>query len=174
MNCLLLGLILTALLSCKKDKEETEEVFLNVPFTVQSDNTGFNVVHVLDSATLSSVIGGDIDNLKTLELVEIKYQVNDYTGPAELEFTATIYISEAGGAGIQEIGTISNQNLPSLVNNEQTLAIQQDGGELFAELIKNPPHIAQLTFTGITNPKIAIFFVLAGVYKFKQQKDNPA
>jgi hypothetical protein len=120
-------LITTTFLFCKKDKDESEEVYLNVSFEVQSDSTNFNVVYTLDSATLNSAMGGDIDNIKSIELLETKYVVTNYSGPAGQQITATLYVSGAGWTDLQEIGTITNQNLASLVNNEQTLAMQRVG-----------------------------------------------
>ena len=45
------------------------------------------------------------------------------------QITATLYVSGAGWTDMKELGTITDQNLSSLVNNEQTLARQQAGAK---------------------------------------------
>ncbi len=175
----LLVLISATFLSCKKDKDETEitqEFYLKVTFVVQPDSISFNSVYMLNSETLSSVMGGGFDNIKTLELLETKFVVTYYNGPiGQMISSANMFVSDSAGNGIQTIGTISNQNLASLVNNEQSLAFQQAGAERFIELIKNSPHNAKLTFTGLVT--LANLdgsgFVISAIFKFKQHKDNP-
>ncbi len=167
----LVVIITAGFLSCNKDEdiEGTMTIFFDIP----SDSANFNIDYMLDSASLSYAMGGDLENITTLELTEVKYEVTNYSGPDDEFITAVMKVSDEEGAGVQELGTINNQQLISLLNNKQVLALNNDGAARFAGLIINPPHAAKLNLAGYTTPGTGIILVIAGIYKFKQHKDNP-
>ena len=174
----LLFLICITFLSCKKDKEEIEpsEFSLKVTFVVQPDGDSFNAVYVLDAETLSSAMGGGLDNIKTLELLEARLVISYYNGPIDQVIgSANVFVSDTEGNGIQQIAAVSEQNLASLVFNEHALNFQQAGADRFIELIKNSPHTAKLTFTGnVVKASLNDYgFVISPIFKFKAHKDNP-
>jgi hypothetical protein len=145
----LLVFITCTFFTCNEALDVSEEFYLEHTFDIDGDNATFNENYLLDAAALSSVIAEYGDNIKDIEILETKYVVTYQNGPSDqLINTATLAVSADGGAGFQEIGEVTNQNIASLVNNEQTLTIQQAGIDRLAELIKTPPHKAQLILTG--------------------------
>lgn len=177
-NVVLAVFICAGFLSCKKDKIEmvSSEFLLKTSFMVQPDSTGFNSVYTLDPGTLNQAAGDDIENIKSLELMDVRYVITYYNGPIEqMISTASLSVSDTAGNDVQVIGTISDMNLALLVNNEQSFAFHQSGAERFIELILNSPNSAKLTFNGFLNgayPR-GFGFVFCAIFKFKQHKDNP-
>jgi hypothetical protein len=171
---ILLLLLIVSFQACKKDNEnEYEEVILDIPYTIQPDSNDFMVFYIFDSVTLNMMMGGGLDQITTLELMEAKFKVTAYDGPSEQKLSAKFYVSEAYGAGIKELCSINDQNLSSLLTDEIILTIQNDAAVLFAELIKSTPHEVQLTFQGQTIPTPGVGFNGSVIFKFKQHKDNP-
>jgi hypothetical protein len=145
----LLVFLTSTFFTCNESLDVTEEFYLEHTFDIQSVSGTINEAYLLDAAALSSVIAEYGDNIKTIEILETKYVVTYFNGSADQAINiANLYVSDEDGADVQELGTVTNQNLASLVNNEQQLNMQQAGVDHLAALIKNPPHKAQLILTG--------------------------
>lgn len=150
---LILGLLVvsTGFFSCDLLDVE-KEFWLEHTFPVQGNNANFNENYLLDAAAESDVIEEYADLIKSIEILEVTYEVTYHNGSATQQInTATLSVSDASGGGQEVIGTVANQNLASLLNNVQTLAINQDGVDRAADLIKNAPHSLLLNLAGSAN-----------------------
>ena len=129
-----------------------KEFWLEHTFIVQGNNAGFDEDYLLDAAAESSEIEEYADLIKSIEIIEVTFEVTYHNGTATQQInTATLSVSDASGNGPATIGTVSNQNLHSLLNNVQTLAVNQAGVDRAADLIKEAPHSMLLNLAGSAN-----------------------
>jgi capsular polysaccharide biosynthesis protein len=129
-----------------------KEFWLEHTFIVQGNNTNFDEDYLLDAAAESDVIEEYADLIKSIKILEVTYEVTYHNGDATQQInTATLTVSDASGNGPVTIGTVTNQNLASLVGNVQNLAFNQAGVDRAADLIKNPPHAFLLNLAGSAN-----------------------
>ncbi|MDD5508654.1 MAG: hypothetical protein PHD25_10085 [Bacteroidales bacterium] len=129
-----------------------KEFWLEHTFIVKGNNATFDEDYLLDAAAESDVIEEYADLIKTIEILEVTYQVTYQNGPASQQInTATLTVSDASGGGPVTIGTVTNQNLSSLVGTVKNLPFNQAGVDRAADLIKNPPHSFLLNLAGRAN-----------------------
>ena len=154
-NIILLGagllFIATYFYSCSLLDVE-KEFWLEHTFIVQGNNATFDEDYLMDAASESDVINEYADLIKSIEILETTYEVTYHNGtPTQQINTATLTVSASSGGGPEVIGTVTNQNLASLLNNVQTLAVNQAGVDRAANLIKNAPHSFLLNLAGSAN-----------------------
>ena len=147
------GLLLVSTYFYSCDLLDVEKEFwLEHTFIVQGNNASFDEDYLLDAAAESSEIEEYADLIKSIEIIEVTYEVTYHNGTATQQInSATLSVSDASGNGPVTIGTVTNQNLSSLLNNVQTLAVNQAGVDRAADLIKEAPHSMLLNLTGSAN-----------------------
>ncbi|MBP6978236.1 MAG: hypothetical protein PHD61_02300 [Bacteroidales bacterium] len=129
-----------------------KEFWLEHTFIVQGNDANFDEDYLLDAAAESDAIEEYADLIKSIEILQVTYEVTYHNGPATQQITlATLTVSDALGGGPEVIGAVANQNLASLLNNVQTLPVNQDGVDRAAELIKEAPHTFLLNLMGNAN-----------------------
>ncbi len=129
-----------------------KEFWLEHTFIVQGNNASFDEDYLLDAAAESDVIEEYADLIKSIEILQVTYEVTYHNGSDSQQInSATLTVSDASGNGPVPMGTVTNLNLASLVGNVQNLAFNQAGVDRAAELIKNAPHSFLLNLAGSVN-----------------------
>ena len=147
-----IALFLFLRFSCEDIVDVTEDFWLEQDFTVKSPLTSFDEDYVIDALAASSLIETYKDNIKSIKVTEVTYELTYFSGSATQQINSgALKVADPNWVSEETIADITNQNLQDLVGNEQSLTIQQAGVDKLAELIKNSPHKAVLILTGEAN-----------------------
>lgn len=130
----------------------TEDIDFEITFVANSTTADFNDEQVFDATESSSVIDEYSSKITDIEVKEVSVWLTAFNGPEGQKIvTSTLSVADENGGGEMIIGTVTDQDLASLMNNPILLTINQDGVDRFAELIKNSPHKALLKSVGSAN-----------------------
>ena len=147
-----IALFLFLRFSCEDVVDVTEDFWLEQDFTVKSPLTSFDEDYVIDALAASSLIETYKDNIKSIKVSEVTYELTYFSGSATQQINSGVLkVADPDWVSEETIADITNQNLQDLVGNEQSLTIQQAGVDKLAELIKNSPHKAVLILAGDAN-----------------------
>lgn len=161
IKSLLLTTFLFIFLSCEDLVDAVFEFYLEQEFVVDSSTKDFDKNYIIDATDQSSNIQEYSDNIKEIEILDVKYRLTSFNGPDGQKInTAKLTVSDTGGAGAEEIATVTDEDLQFLLTNEKTLIPNQAGINRFAALIKAPPHQAMLNLAGDANEAPLDFTVL--------------
>jgi hypothetical protein len=159
-------LAMTINIGCDK-LDITKDLELEIEFVANSANAVYSDEQLFDATEYSSVIADYGDKITKIEITEATVWLTSFNGPAGQKiFTETLSVADENGAGEQIIGTVSDQDLQSILNNPIPLTVNQAGIDRFAELIKNSPHKALLKNSG-TASSAPIDFVCKFKFKVK-------
>jgi hypothetical protein len=142
-------LSLTVNTGCEKLLDVVKDLDLEVEFVANSATADFYDDDLYDAAAYSSVIADYADKIKKIEITDVTVWLTSFNGPTGQKIvTETLSVADENGAGEEIIGTISDQDLESLLNNPIPLTVNQAGIDRFCELIKNSPHRAFVKNSG--------------------------
>lgn len=121
----------------------TKDLELEIEFTANSANADYFDEQLFDATESSSEINDYANKITKIEINEVTVELTYFGGtPGQKIVTETLSVADENGDGEEIIGTISDQDLESLLNNPIPLTINQDGIDRFAQLIKDSPHKA--------------------------------
>lgn len=150
--------------ACEK-LDVSYEFFIEHEIEVVSSSKEFDVEEILNASDASSYIKEYGDNIKSIDILDVTYQLTFFDGPDDQQInTATLKVSDENGGGPVEISTATNINLLDALNNVQPLQVNPAGVDRLAALIKAPPHKAMLTLVGTANEEPLNFKIL---FRFK-------
>ena len=154
IKAIVFGIVLVVFVispACEK-LDVSYEFFIEQEIEVVSSSKEFNVEEILNASDASSYIKDYGDNIKTIDILDVTYQLTRFNGPDDQQInTATLKVSDENGGGPVEISTVTNVNLLNALNNVQPLQVNPAGVDRLAALIKAPPHTAMLTLVGNAN-----------------------
>lgn len=130
----------------------TEEFEYETEMVVFSNDMTYTISQNIDLADSVDLINEYGDKIKDIEIVEVKYWLTAHQGSEEQLITeATLKVADQGLTNQKTIATIEDQLLHVLVGNQTNLDVNQEGIDKLADLIENPPHKFNLTFTSAAN-----------------------
>jgi len=145
----------------------TRDIELEIEFTANSEFAAFNDVMLLDVDSASSTISDYADKITKIEITEATVWLTYFGGNTGQKIvTETLSVADEDGNGELIVGTITDQDLQSLVNNPIPLTLNQAGIDLFAQLIKDSPHKALIKNFG-TADSDPINFICKFKFKVK-------
>lgn len=145
----------------------TEEFEYETEMVVFSNDTTYTISQNIDLADSVDLINEYGDKIKDIEIVEVKYWLIAHEGSEEQLLTeATLTVADQGLADQKTIATIEDQLLHVLVGNQTNLDVNQEGIDKLADLIENPPHKFNLTFTTAAN-EAPLDFTIKFYFKIK-------
>jgi hypothetical protein len=143
--------VLSFIFACEK-LDVNEEFYLEYQVTVSQTGAAFDQTDVLDISSESSLINQYKDKIKNIEILEATYLLTYFVGPADQQInTATLTVADETGQGVEEIATVTNVNLQSLLNSEHNLTVNAPGIDRLAQLVKDSPNKVQLHLYGTAN-----------------------
>lgn len=145
----------------------TEEFEYETEMVVFSNDTTYTISQNIDLADSVDLINEYGDKIKDIEIVEVKYWLIAHEGSEEQLLTeATLTVADQGLADQKTIATIEDQLMHLLVDNQTNLDVNQEGIDKLADLIENPPHKFNLTFTTAAN-EAPLDFTIKFYFKIK-------
>ena len=142
---------LSFIFACEK-LDVNEEFYLEYQLVVSQTGTEFDKTDILDVTAQSDIIDQYKDKIKKIEILEAKYLLTYFAGPETQQLnTATLTVADEAGQGVEEIATVTNVNLSSLLNSEHDLPVNAAGIDRLAQLIKEPPHKVQFHYHAVAN-----------------------
>lgn len=145
----------------------TEEFEYETEMVVFSNDMTYTISQNIDLADSVDLINEYGDKIKDIEIVEVKYWLIAHEGSEEQLLTeATLTVADQGLADQKTIATIEDQLLHVLVGNQTNLDVNQEGIDKLADLIENPPHKFNLTFTTAAN-EAPLDFTIKFYFKIK-------
>ena len=157
-------LSLTINTGCDK-LDVTKDLELEIEFVAISATADFTGEEIFDAASYSSVIAEYSDKITDIEVTEVTATITAFNGPPGQKIVnETLSVADEFGAGEEIIGTITDQDLESLLDNPIPLTVNQAGVDRFAELIKNSPHKLLVKNFGSADSEPIDF---TAVFKFK-------
>lgn len=148
---LILILAVTMNIGCDALDFESEITF-DLKFVAQSDTPDFNVAELLDADSLSDDIDKYSGLIKSIDLLEVSYQITQVgdSNLATVMQTATLSVADENGQGEEVIGTVTNQEISDMPI-PLPLPLDQEGMHRFEELVKNDPHRGLVKLFGNTD-----------------------
>ncbi|HZK08352.1 MAG TPA: hypothetical protein VFC92_09140 [Bacteroidales bacterium] len=139
--------------SCESDLLDISETFtFENEFTIYTTDTLSTIVEAVDMAEKSSIINDYGNKIKSIEITDVTYWLTMHQGAEDQKIIeAHLQVSDLTDQGMATIANLADVNLSQLVNNPQSLAVQQGGLDRMEELIKNNPHSFKLTYTNACN-----------------------
>lgn len=131
-----------------------EDFYYSSEMQVFTTDTAMMVTEVVDMTSQSDVINQYKDQIKSIEITDVKYWLTDHTGSDTQKIVeATLKVAAQDGSGEQLIATMNDKVLANLVGEEnaQELPVEQAGIDRMAELIKNDPYKFQLIYNTACN-----------------------
>lgn len=145
----------------------TEDLELEIEFTANSANADFYDQLLYDARENSAEIDDYADKITKIEITEVTVWLTYFNGvPGQKIVTETLSVADENGGGETIVGTVTDQDLQSLLNNPIPLTINQAGIDRFAQLIKDGPHKALVKNYG-TADSAPIDFVCKFKFKVK-------
>jgi hypothetical protein len=134
--------------SCEDDLLDiTESFYYEQEIQVFTADSVMNSTVVVDMADYEDLIDQYGDKIKDIELSDVKYWLTQFDGADDQEIIiSNLKIANEDGSDPVLIAEIANQNLLALVDAETELPVNQAGLDKMADLIKNSPHIFQLSY----------------------------
>ena len=145
----------------------TKDLELEIEFTANSSTADYSDQQLFDATDRSSEINDYADKITKIEIKEVTVWLTYFNGaPGQKIVTETLSVADENGGGETIVGTVTDQDLQSLVNNPIPLTINQAGIDLFAKLIKDSPHKALVKNFG-TADSAPIDFICKFKFKVK-------
>lgn len=152
---------------CEKLLDVVKDLDLEIEFVANSADANFYDDDLYDAAAYSSVIADYADKITKIEVIDVTVWLTSFNGPTGQKIvTETLSVADENGDGEEVIGTVSDQDLASLLDNPIPLTVNQAGIDRFCELIKNSPHKAFVKNYGSTD-SAPIDFVCRFKFKVK-------
>ena len=149
--------------SCEISKDFT--FTLEKTFDVNYNQTTYSSSGDVDATQSSSDFDKYASDLKSVDVVEVKYLITSFTGSADQKIvTATVRVGPVDGSATTDIATISNLLFAAAAATEQTLTTSQAGEEQLQNLLLKDDHKARLYFSGTANKAPVVFQIK---FKFK-------
>jgi hypothetical protein len=127
----------------------TKDIDLEVEFTANSESADYGSVTLFDVDSASTTIADYANKITKIEITDATIWLTYFGGtPGQKIVTETLSVANENGGGEVIVGTITNQDLASLVNNPIPLTLNQAGIDRFATLIKDSPHKALIKNVG--------------------------
>ena len=139
--------------SCEDSLLDVNQTFTySNEFQVISVDSVFSITEVVDLGAQDSLIAEYGDKIKEINIKEVKYWLTAFEGTDDQTIIeAILKVADETGGGLQNIATITNQNLKVLLNTPTPLTVNQDAINSLQELIKNAPHTFQLGYNNSCN-----------------------
>lgn len=127
----------------------TKDITFDIELTALTNTPDFFAQELMDADSMSSAIEEYGDLIKEIDVKEVTFQITAVGDSCEATkiVTATLVVADEAGAGQETIGTIENQDI-AVWPIPLPLPLNQAGVDRLAQLIKNSPHRALLTFAG--------------------------
>jgi hypothetical protein len=139
----------------------TKDVELELVFDIDGANTTVLETYLLDATDYSSDIDEYKDNIKSIEIIEVKYYLTAFTGPSEQTLSnGVLTVADENGGGPQVLATLPVEVLEPLLITEKTLTLDQAGIDRLEKLIIDSPHTCLSTLTGEINSAPVDFTVV--------------
>ncbi|MBE0639669.1 MAG: hypothetical protein IH598_14215 [Bacteroidales bacterium] len=138
---------------CEDDLLDVTESFTyETELVVSSNDLTYTASELIDLSADVDLINQYGDKIKDIEIEELKYWLTAFVGSAEQKIVnATVVIADENGNDPKTIASVTDQLLQPLLNNQTDLTLNQEGVDKLADLIQNPPHKFNLTFTTTSN-----------------------
>jgi hypothetical protein len=144
-----------------------KDLELELEFTANSANADFYDDQLFDATENNAEINDYADKITKIEITGITVELTSFNGaPGQKIVTETLSVADENGGGEIVVGTVSDQDLQSLVGNPIPLTLNQEGIDLFAKLIKDSPHKALIKNFGSAD-SAPIDFVCKFKFKVK-------
>ncbi len=156
--------------SCEISKDFT--FTLEKTFDVNYNGATYNTSGDVDGTEASSDFDKYSSDLKSVDVIEVKYVITSFTGPADQKIvTATLKVGPTDGSATTDIAAITNLILATAAANEQSMTTIQAGEEQLQNLLLKDEHKARLYFSGTANKAPVVFQIKFKIKcKVKYQK----
>jgi hypothetical protein len=141
-------LVVIAYPACKL-LDVTKDVELELTFAISGNDAAVVETYLLDATDYSSDIEEYQDNIKSIEIKEVKYYLTYFNGPSDQTITnGLLTVADENGGGSQVLASLPVEVLEPLLTTEKSLTLDQAGIDRLEELVKNAPHTCLSTLTG--------------------------
>jgi len=134
--------------SCEDDLLDiTESFYYEQEIQVFTTDSLMNSAVVVDMADYEDLIEQYGDQIKDIEITDVKYWLTQFVGDDDQEIIiSNLMVANEDGSDPVLIAEITDQNLSALVDSPTDLTVNQAGIDKMAGLIEDPPHTFQLIY----------------------------